>query len=99
MVEREVIWTKRALTDRTKLFDYWFEKTGSTDYPIKLNQIFSATIANLLILPESGILFDRKLSIRFTLVRYFRIYYSYTEQNVIVLAIWDTRRNPKTMDL
>uniref|UniRef100_UPI00083F57C1 type II toxin-antitoxin system RelE/ParE family toxin n=1 Tax=Rhodohalobacter halophilus TaxID=1812810 RepID=UPI00083F57C1 len=93
MAQREIEWTTRALSDRTNILEYWYEKTGTVDYPVKLQDLFTATIRLFSKMPEAGKEFDQKRAIRFVIIKHFRIYFTYTDQKFVVLSIWDTRRN------
>lgn len=76
--------------------EFWFLKTGYTDYPVKLENLFNATLSIVTQLPRMGTFFDEKRNIHFVIVRDYKIYYTFTEDEVTVLAIWDTRRNEDT---
>jgi plasmid stabilization system protein ParE len=99
MAQREIEWTSRALSDRTDILEYWYEKTGSADYPAKLQELFSATIRLFSKMPEAGREFDQVRNIRFVIIKCYRIYYTYTDQNFVLLSIWDTRRNQKSFNI
>jgi toxin YoeB len=99
MVEREIEWTSRALSDRTNILEYWYERTGTVDYPVKLHELFTSTIRLFSKMPEAGREFDTVRNIRFVIIKEYRIYFAYTDQKLIVLSIWDTRRNPKLSNI
>ncbi|MEX0660150.1 MAG: hypothetical protein WEA58_01070 [Balneolaceae bacterium] len=99
MAQRKINWASRAVTDRTDILEYWYEKTGSVDYPIKLEGLFSSTISLFSKMPDAGIVFDQQRNIRFVLVKYYRIYYTSTEQHFTVLSIWDTRRDQQKFSI
>lgn len=99
MAQREIEWTSRALSDRTNILDYWYERTGSVDYSVKLQELFSATTRLFAKMPEAGREFDQVRTIRFVIINHYRIYYTYTDQKFVVLSIWDTRRNPKSFNI
>lgn len=99
MAEREITWTTRALRDRTDILDYWYRKTMSVDYPVKLVKLFTSTLSLLARHPQSGTSFDAKRNIRFRVVRYYRIYYTFSDNRLTVLSIWDTRRNQASYNI
>ncbi len=99
MAQREIDWTSRALSDRTDILEYWYDKTGTVDYPVKLRELFAATIRLFSKMPEAGKVFDQKRAIRFVIIKYYRIYYTYSDQKFVVLSIWDTRRNQKSFNI
>jgi hypothetical protein len=43
MAEREITWTRKAMLDRTGIMEYWYNRTGAADYPVKLEKLFSST--------------------------------------------------------
>jgi len=96
MVEREIKWTRRALEDKISILEFWFLKTGYTDHPVKLENLFKATLSIVKHLPRIGSHFDEKRHIHFVIVRDYKIYNTFTVDEVTVLTIWDTRRNEDT---
>ncbi len=99
MVKREIKWTSRALSDRTDILEYWYDRTGSVDYSVKLQELFTATTRLFSKMPDAGKEFDQARNIRFVIIKYYRIYYTYTDQDFVVLSIWDTRRNQKSFNI
>jgi len=99
MAQRKINWASRAVADRTGILEYWYKGTGSVDYPIKLAGLFSSTISLFSKMPDAGIVFDQQRNIRFVLVKYYRIYYTSTEQYFTVLSIWDTIRDRQTFTI
>ena len=37
---KQIIWSREAVADRIQILDYWFERLGSKDYPVKLDNTF-----------------------------------------------------------
>lgn len=99
MAKREIEWTSRALSDRTDILEYWYGKTGTVDYSVKLQELFSATTRLFSKMPDAGREFDPVRNIRFVIIKYYRIYYTYTDQKFVVLSIRDTRRNQKSFNI
>lgn len=99
MAEREITWTRKALQDRTDIMEYWYFRTGTVDYPLKLERMFSSTLSMVAQLPLIGLLFDDKRNIRHVIVRDYKIYYTFTERDITVLTIWDTRRDQKNLNV
>jgi len=81
------------------IMEYWFRKTGSADYSLKLEALFTSTVEMLTTLPMIGPLFDEKRNIRYVIVRDYKIYYTFNDNQVVVLAIWDTRRDHNTFTI
>jgi plasmid stabilization system protein ParE len=99
MAQREITWTRRAFEDKISIMEFWFAKTGFTDYSMKLENLFNSTLSIIKHLPRIGPLFDEKRNIRFVVVKDNKIYYTFSEHEITVLAIWDTRRNRNTLDI
>lgn len=50
-------------------------------------------------MPDAGIVFDKKRTIRFVIVKDYRVYYTFTEYRFTVLTIWDTRRDQQKFSI
>lgn|SRR5690606_126697 len=94
MVKRRIVWTKSAHLERIEILNYWFNKTKSKPYSKKLNKLFSETIKLLCTHPEIGRI-TKDNSIRITIVRDYLIFYEFTTTELIILSVWDTRRDEK----
>lgn len=79
--------------------DYWYYRTKSVDYSLKLERLISATLSLLTGYPEAGKLFNEKRNIRFVIVKYYRIYYTCSDEELTVLHIRDTRRDETKLDV
>ena len=95
---KKVIWSQRAQNDRKKILKYWIARNKSNDYSIKLNELFKEAINMLADYPEIGKITDNK-GVRMKIVRDYLIIYEYEVKNeqLIILAIWDSRRNPQKL--
>lgn len=94
MVKRRIVWTKSAHLERIEILNYWFNKTKSKAYSKKLNKLFSETIKLLCTHPEICRI-TKDNSIRITIVRDYLIFYEFTTTELIILSVWDTRRDEK----
>ncbi|HKL15347.1 MAG TPA: type II toxin-antitoxin system RelE/ParE family toxin [Balneolaceae bacterium] len=99
MAEREINWTRKALEDKTAIMEYWYFKTRSVDYPVKLERLISSTLSLVSVQPRIGPIFDEKRNIRYACIRDHKIYYTFTDRVITVLTIWDTRRDQKNLDV
>lgn len=93
MVRKQITWTTKALQDRTAIYEYWYQRTRSIDYPIQLEALFKSALRILVEHPNTGVLFNKKRSIRFVIIKHYRLYYTFSDSELAVLRIWDTRRN------
>lgn len=95
MVKR-IIWSKNALRDKVQILDYWFRKIGTKTYSRKLDKQLRQTIKGLKNFSEIG----RQLegtNIRFLIKDHYQIFYKIYYDEVRILHIWDSRRNPKDL--
>ena len=99
MAEREISWTRKALEDKTAIMEYWYFRTGSVEYPVKLEHLISSTLSIVSVQPRIGPVFDEKRNIRYAIIRDYKIYYTFTDTAITVLSIWDTRRDQKNLEV
>lgn len=99
MAKRKISWTRRALQGKMAIMEFWFRETGTVDYSIKLEALFTSTVETLTTLPRIGPLFDEKRNIRYVVVRDYKFYYTFDNNQVVVLSIWDTRRDHKSFTI
>jgi toxin YoeB len=99
MAERKVSWTRRSLQGKMAIMEYWFLETGTAHYSLKLENLFTSAVETLITLPKIGLLFDEKRNIRYVIVRDYKIYYTYNDEQIVILAIWDTRRDHKSFSI
>ena len=94
MAKRRIVRTKSAHLERIEILNYWYSKTKSKSYSKKLNKLFSETIKLLCTHPEIGRI-SKDNSIRITIVRDYLIFYEFNKTELIILSVWDTRRDEK----
>ena len=97
MVKR-VIWANAAVEDRDAILDYWFRRIGTKTYSKKLDRIFKDAVRMLRRFPQLGKKVDGRIE-RALVKDNFIIYYLVTEDALEVRRIWDSRRNPETLEL
>ena len=91
-----VIWTVTAIRERRKILNYWVKRNKSSAYSEKLLRIIAERIRFLLKNPESFVSTDYK-DIRTSTLGNYNIYYKITEDELIVIAFWDNRQNPRKL--
>lgn len=96
MVVKTVIWTDTAVRERRKILKYWTKRNKSSNYSEKLIFEILERVQFLLKNPETFISTDYK-DIRTSTLGHFNIYYKTTEKELIVIAFWDNRQNPKKL--
>lgn len=92
MAKRKIIWTKTAKIERKQILSYWIDRTKSTTYSKKLNNLFKEAIGSLVDHPKIG----RKTTdgdTRITIVRSYLIFYEFNSRELIILSLWDARRD------
>jgi addiction module RelE/StbE family toxin len=90
---RKIIWSFKALEDRKEILQYWKNRNKSTSYSKKLNDLFKQAIAFLSNHPLIGRP-SEIYNVRIKIVRDYLIVYEVTDKTIVILAIWDGRRNP-----
>jgi addiction module RelE/StbE family toxin len=94
---KQVIWSDRAIDDLLKIFEYWNYRNKSTSYSKKLNELFTKAIA--LIANYSSIGRPSQIeNIRIKIVKDYLIIYEDTPELIIILTIWDSRRNLEDLE-
>jgi len=91
---KRIIWTKAAHADRKEILLYWKKHNASITYSRKLNELFKRVVLLISAHPEIGRKTDIK-NIRIKLVRDYLLFYEETEKEIIILTIWDNRRDPE----
>lgn len=97
MVER-IIWTKRALRERKEILAFWIDHNESTDYSLKLNTLFEEATQLVKRHPKIGQPTDID-NVRIKIIRDYLMFYEISKSNIYILTIWDSRQNPKNIDL
>lgn len=90
---RKIIWTLRSQKDRISIFSYWNTRTNTKSYSRKLNKLFIEAAELVSQYPHIGRTTNRK-GIRIKSIGHFAIIYRPTAEELIILAIFDTRQNP-----
>jgi len=97
MVKR-IIWSKIAIKSRDEILEYWSQRNRSRRYSIKLSKVFQRAINNLQGFSSLGKKTNR-VNTRECIVINYSIFYEVTKKEIIILLIWDNRRNPKDLKL
>lgn len=94
---KQIIWSKRAKEDRKEILEYWLVRNKSNIYPLKLNNVFKEAIQWIADHP-----FVRRKTdfpgVYVKRVRDYLILFEDTDSKIIILTIWDTRRNPDDLE-
>ena len=94
MVKRKIIWTITANLERKEILEYWILRNKSKRFSVRLNYLILQTLEVLRENPTIG----RRTNIdnvRVKLIREYLLLYEFTDAELIILSIWDARRNIK----
>ncbi len=94
---RQIIWSRRAQEDRKTIFAYWNKRNKrnkSKIYSQKLNRLYIEAAELLAIHPRTG-RGSNKENIRIKVVRDYILIYEFTDIELRILSIFDTRQNPE----
>ena len=92
MVKR-VTWSKNAHHERKEILLYWKKHNQSLAFSRKLNELFKKAVQLIRAHPKIGRKTDIE-NVRIKLVRDYLLFYEEREDEIIILSIWDNRRNP-----
>lgn len=92
----KIIWTNTAVIQRRKILTYWTKRNKSTTYSKKLISEIAQRVQFLVNNPDIYIKTEFP-DIRTSTLGHYNIFYKITTDELIVIAFWDNRRNPKTL--
>lgn len=91
---KQVIWSARAQNDRKQILEYWRFRNKSDQYSKKLNHLFKEAIKLITDYPQIGKVTDDSHA-RIKIVRNYLIIYEETDDQILILTIWDNRQDPE----
>jgi plasmid stabilization system protein ParE len=95
---KRVIWSRNALEDKLRILDYWNKRTLSKSYSMRLNQSLIEAVKILWEFPALGRSLPNS-DIRFIVRDYYQIFYRISQNDIRILHIWDSRRNPDCLEV
>lgn len=95
MVKR-IIWTKPALDDKLKILTYWNNRNKSNVYSRNLDGLFKDITKLIRDNPGLGRETENR-QVKNIIVREYLMFYEPTENSIVILHIWDNRRNPNQL--
>jgi plasmid stabilization system protein ParE len=90
---KRIVWTHTAKKSRREILDYWIKHNGSSVYSKKLSKLFRIKVSLLETNKYIGKPTDFE-NVRVSLVSYFSIFYKVHSSEILIVGIWDNRRNP-----
>ena len=96
MAKRKIVWTEKAAKQRREVLRYWTERNKSTTYAEKLIEITGKHIKVISKNPEAFKQSEIE-GVRESAMGHFSLYYKITTDQIIVMAFWDNRKDPKKL--
>ena len=94
----QIVWTEKANIERQHILEFWMENNKSKIYSLKLDKLLIATIRDISKKPTIG----RKTefeNVRVKIVREYLIFYEIIKKEVVILSVWDGRREKKNLKI
>ncbi|MEO8820972.1 MAG: type II toxin-antitoxin system RelE/ParE family toxin [Ginsengibacter sp.] len=93
---KKIIWSAKAQDDRKRIFTYWNKRNKSTRYSIKLNKLFEDAVIILADYPKIGKR-TNKQNVRIKIARDYLIYFKELDEEIYILTIFSSHRNPANL--
>jgi addiction module RelE/StbE family toxin len=90
---KQVVWSLRAQNERKQILDYWRTRNKSNSYSKKLDKLFRESVRIIKDFPQVGKTTDER-NARIKIVKDYLLIYEETESQILILTIWDSRRDP-----
>jgi toxin YoeB len=90
---RRIVWVLQAQKDRIQILSYWKNRNKSITFSRKLERLFRESLDIVCKYPFIGKPTDIP-NVRIKIVVKYLLIYEITDNEIIVLRIWDSRRNP-----
>jgi len=98
MAGRALIWSPEAKEDLDEILAFYLERNGNSAYSVKLRSQIEKALNNVVSNPYLGQRWGKR-SFRFVVVKPFQVFYRVTKTEIRVSAVWNGRRDPKTLKL
>jgi len=93
---KRVVWVVRAQNDRIEILAYWRNRSKSNKYSKIPDGLFRNSVRLISKYPLIGKSTNRR-NVRLKIVKNYFIVYEIRKDVIIILRIWDSRRNPKEL--
>ncbi len=93
-MNKTIIWTKRATSQRKEILKYWINRNKSNRYSTKLNILFGLAADSLSVNPELGRITEIE-NVRQKIVKSYKLFYKVIESEIFIIALVDMRRDPE----
>jgi len=91
-------WSNRAEKNLNEIQTFYLNRNGNSAYSDKLTEQISKALDNVVSFPSLGQKWGKR-GFRFVIVKPFQVFYRVTKTEIRVSAIWDGRRDMKTLKL
>ena len=98
MADLNVIWSNRAKIKRFEILSFYNSRNKSNKFSKKLNQKINREIKLLSKSPNIGIKTDIE-NVRGLIIDNIVLYYEIAQNTIIILFLWDSRQNPKDLNI
>ena len=95
---KRIIWAPQAVADRIQILDYWYKRLGTKEYSVKLDETFKETVQLLSRFPLLGRSLENREE-RVFVKDYYQFFYLDKSEDIKILHLWDSRRNPKNLNI
>jgi toxin YoeB len=95
---KEIVWTRKSIEDRYKIYLYWAKRNKSEVFSKKLELLFNETAMLVSQFPDIGLISDFP-GVRVKIIKDFKMFYLNQPDKVVILRVWDTRQNPKKLKM
>ena len=95
---RGIEWTEEAEKSFKKTLRFYTRRNGSNKYSKKVNNVIKQLCKHLKRYPLLGMK-TTKSGVRVIITSPFQIYYTVRPQAIVILNVWDTRRDPDELIL
>jgi plasmid stabilization system protein ParE len=96
MAKRTIIWAELAIQQRRKIFRYWNERNGSSEYSIRLLSKIQFRLSILACYPEIGKNTNYP-DVKALIIEKYSLFFTFTSTHIEVVSFWDNRQNPSEL--
>lgn len=97
MGKKKIIWTRKTTLQLFSVMDYYADRNKSDVYSLKLESEIKSKLANL----DFSVAIPKKTSLEnvyYFTHKHIRLLFSIEDKSIVVIMVWDERRNPDSLD-
>jgi len=94
MAKYKITWAHEARMDLYSILEFYYKRNGNVTYSSKLNSRIQKRVGLLSKNPFIGVQTGYE-SVRVLIVDEFQIIYEVFNQLILIIMVWDSRRNPE----